>query len=63
MRIRYKIHNKEPKHPLLRHIDYRSVDPAVLTHNDHFEILADSLEREHVSAVPGGKPELPTRYS
>jgi hypothetical protein len=59
MRTRYKIHNKEPKHPLLRHINYCSVDPAVFTHKEHFEILAGSLERQRVSAVAGGKLELP----
>jgi hypothetical protein len=35
------------------------VDPAVFTHKDHFEILAGSLERQRVSAVAGGKLELP----
>jgi len=59
MRTRYKIHDKEPRRPLLRYINYRSVDPLVLTHKDHFEILAGSLERQRVSAVAGGKLELP----
>gem|GEM_PF-2491837 len=31
----------------------------VFTHKDHFEILAGSLERQRVSAVAGGKLELP----
>jgi hypothetical protein len=31
----------------------------VFTHKDQFEILAGFLEREGVSAVVGGKLELP----
>jgi hypothetical protein len=31
----------------------------VFTHKDHFEILAGSLERQRISAVAGGKLELP----
>jgi hypothetical protein len=58
MRTRWKIHNKEPKHPVLRQINYPSVDPG-FTHKDHFEILAGSEERQRVSAVAGGKLELP----